>query len=165
ESEEVDLNDKIKKVLEDLELDIRQTNAVVHIDNLPVIKGHRRQLQQLFQNLISNAIKYRKTNTNPELFISSKKVPWSDTPVFLENTDLTTEFYAISVADNGIGFEQQHSEKIFKMFQRLHGKSEYSGTGVGLSIAKKVAENHGGAIIAESTVGVGSRFTFYLPVE
>lgn len=154
EMEMVDLNTKVQRVLEDLELDIREKKALINVERLPVVKGYRRQLQQLFQNLISNALKYSKSDVPPRIEISATKVMKNEKP-----------YYQITVKDNGIGFQPEYADKIFQMFTRLHGKGEYSGTGVGLSIAKKVVDNHNGLIRAESTVGEGSAFLVYLPEE
>lgn len=143
---------QVKRVMEDLELDIAEKSAVVSVTELPVVMGYRRQLQQLFQNLLSNAIKYSKKDVSPVINISGKT----------EEVDGKT-FHAICVQDNGIGFAEEYTEKIFQIFSRLHGKNEYSGTGVGLSIAKKIAENHGGFIQATSVLGEGANFCVYLP--
>ena len=153
EMEVVDLNEKIQFVLEDLELDIQEKYATIRFEDLPVIKGYRRQLQQLFQNLISNALKYSKNDVPPVIEISASQL-----------IDNGQHYHVITVKDNGIGFEQVYAEKIFQMFTRLHGKSEYSGTGVGLSIAKKVVENHNGYISAVSSPGVGTTFNVHFPV-
>ena len=153
EMESIDLSDKIKRVIDDLEIDIREKNAVIHVADMPTVKGHRRQLQQLLQNLISNAIKYSKADVPPVIEITHRF-----------EIDNGKQYHLISVKDNGIGFDTTYSEKIFQMFTRLHGRNEYSGTGVGLSIAKKVAENHGGLIRAKSTPGEGSEFEVFLPV-
>lgn len=152
EMEMIDLNVKVQRVLEDLELDIEEKRAVIEVAKLPVLQGYKRQLQQLFQNLISNALKYSKRDIPPHIEISATEA---------EENDET--YNVILVKDNGIGFDQAHAEKIFQMFARLHGKQEYSGTGVGLSIAKKVVENHKGFIRVESEVGAGSVFKIYLP--
>jgi light-regulated signal transduction histidine kinase (bacteriophytochrome) len=154
ETESVDLNQKLQKVLEDLELDIEEKNAIVEVQKLPVVKGYRRQLQQLFQNLISNSLKYSKTDVSPHIRIIAEEVA--------ESGKL---FHLITIKDNGIGFEQQYANKIFGIFTRLHRKAEYSGTGVGLSIVKKVIENHNGFIRVESTPGVGSTFMVLLPAD
>jgi PAS domain S-box-containing protein len=154
ETELIDLNVKVQSVLEDLELDIDEKSAVIIVAKLPVVKGYRRQLQQLFQNLISNALKYRKANVPPRIDISATEV-----------TEDGKLYNAITIKDNGIGFEEKYADQIFHMFTRLHGKAEYSGTGVGLSIVKKVVENHDGMIKVESTPGKGSSFHVYLPVE
>ncbi len=152
--EPVNLNEKINRVLEDLELDIQQRSGTIHIDNLPVVTGFRRQLQQLFQNLISNALKYSKSGIPPQIHISASLV----------NED-GKQYHLIKVADNGIGFDAIYSEKIFQIFSRLHNNSEYSGSGIGLSIVKKIVENHQGRIRAESEEGKGSTFFVYLPVK
>lgn len=153
ETESVDLNEKVQRVMEDLELDIDEKKAVIHVEKLPVVQGYRRQIQQLFQNLISNALKYSKEDVPPQINITARVV-----------REKEQEYNVISVSDNGIGFEQQYADKIFQMFSRLHGKAEYSGTGVGLSIVKKVVENHNGYIRVESELGKGSKFEIYLPV-
>ena len=139
--------------LEDLELDIAEKKATIHVGHLPVINGYRRQLQQVFQNLIGNALKYSKKDEPPVININSKEILEKGKP-----------YHAISIQDNGIGFEQEFAEKIFQMFTRLHGRAEYVGTGVGLAIVKKVVENHNGFIRVESIPGKGSTFFVYLPV-
>jgi light-regulated signal transduction histidine kinase (bacteriophytochrome) len=158
--EKVDLNEKISKVLEDLIVDIQQKKAVITIRPLPTVKGYHGQLQQLFQNLIGNALKYHQEGLAPSIDIFSTIVNGDDIGYPL----LAKPYYAIEVRDKGIGFEPEHAEKIFQMFQRLHGNAEYRGTGVGLAIARKVADNHHGRIIAQSELGKGSRFVVYLPV-
>ena len=108
----------------------------------------------MFQNLISNSLKYRKTDVPPKIDISSGVV-----------TKNNRHYNLIVVKDNGIGFEQEHADKIFQIFTRLHGKADYTGTGVGLSIVKKVVENHNGFIRVESSPRNGATFNIYLPVE
>jgi len=152
--EEINLNEKIRRVLEDLELHVQEKSAVIKTAQLPTIQGYRRQLQQLFQNLISNALKYNRPGVAPEISITSELAEAGGRP-----------YYCISVSDKGIGFEEQYASKIFQMFTRLHGKHEYAGTGVGLSIVKKVVENHDGFIKVDSKVGTGSNFKIYLPAE
>lgn len=139
EKESIDLNQKVQRVLEDLELAIEEKSAIVEVAKLPVVKGYRKQLQQLFQNLIANALKYSKTGVLPHINISATEV-----------IEFGKRYHVIRIKDNGIGFEQQFADKIFNMFTRLHGKTEYSGTGVGLSIVKKVVENHNGFIRVKS---------------
>jgi PAS domain S-box-containing protein len=152
--EEVDLNKKVGRVLEDLELDIQEKGAVIHADPLPVVQGNARQLQQLFQNLISNALKYSKAGVPPQIDITAGICEEGG-----------KQYHLIRVRDNGIGFHEEYTEKIFQMFTRLHGKGEYSGTGVGLSIVKKVVENHDGFIKVRSEYGEGSSFAVYLPID
>jgi PAS domain S-box-containing protein len=165
EMEDIDLNKKLKTVLGDLELLIDQKKAQINAGMLPTVKGYRRQLQQLFQNLISNALKYSKPNVNPEVTITCEVVRGSDIAMLALQEQQERSYYLIKCSDNGIGFDQQYAESIFSMFHRLHGKSEYEGTGVGLSIARKVVENHGGFIWATSTPGLGSTFNVLLPTQ
>ena len=153
ETESVDLHEKIKRVLENLELDIEEKKARVDVGKLPMVIGYSRQLQQLFQNMISNALKFSKADIPPQIFISAS-----------EKVEGDQAYHVIEVKDNGIGFDQHYEEKIFQMFSRLHGKSEYSGTGVGLSIVKKLVENHNGYIQVESAPEQGANFKVYLPV-
>lgn len=154
ETEPVNLNEKVKRVLEDLELDIQEKKAIINVGPLPVVFGYRRQLQQLFQNLVSNALKYSKADEPPQIEITADAA-----------NENGRAFHVIQVADNGIGFEPEYTEKIFQMFTRLHSKNEYSGTGVGLSIVKKVIENHDGFIRVKSAPDKGSIFTVYLPAQ
>lgn len=158
--ESVDLNIKLHRVLEDVDVDIQEKGAVVEATPLPVVSGYRRQLQQLFHNLITNALKYSKEGIAPHISIRSSVVTAAHAGLPGTNT-----YHLIEFRDNGIGFEQEYAEKIFQMFTRLHGKNEYGGTGVGLSIAKKVVENHLGHITAEGIPGEGAVFKIYLPVE
>jgi PAS domain S-box-containing protein len=165
EVEEVDLNKKIQLVRSDLEIVIQEKGASFNVGHLPTIKGHRRQLQQLFQNLISNALKYSKPDEKPVISITAQEVTVSDTGIHLPADEKGKRFHLIQVADNGIGFDQNDAERIFQIFQRLHGKAEYSGTGVGLAIVKKVILNHGGYIWAESSPGNGATFKVLLPAS
>ncbi|GEM_PF-3564818 len=146
--ESVSLDDVIRDVLSDLEVRIQESDSKVEVDPLPVIDGDPSQMRQLFQNLIGNALKYRKKEEPPHVTLRC----------------LAGEaFYEISVEDNGIGFDEQHKDKIFEPFQRLHTREEYEGTGIGLSICKKIVERHGGAIAVHSEIGKGSIFTIKLP--
>lgn len=163
EREEIDLNQKVKLVLTDLELLIAEKKAVIRVDKLPVIKGLRRQIQQLFHNLLNNAIKYSKPGVAPVVAISSRPTTGAASGLPVAAQDADKPFHLIEVQDNGIGFEQEYADKIFNVFTRLHGNSEYSGTGVGLAIVRKVVENHHGYIAAESNPGVGTTFRVLLP--
>jgi signal transduction histidine kinase len=159
--EEIDLNEKLQHVLSDLELVIQEKNARIDVGNLPVIKGYRRQLAQLFQNLIGNALKYTKPDEQPVIRIRARKIRKEELPAnFIPASE---NYHLIEVEDNGIGFNQQDAERIFNVFIRLHGKERYSGTGIGLSIVKKVAENHGGFVYARSEEGKGATFSVLLP--
>jgi PAS domain S-box-containing protein len=161
--EEIDLKEKIDTVLEDLEITIQQKGAIVHVGDLPKVKGHRRQLQQMFQNLISNALKYQRQGTAPEITISSSFLKGKETGITATTIKPEQYYHLVVVKDNGIGFEQEYAERIFNVFTRLHGNSEYSGTGIGLSIARKVIENHDGWIWAESRPDAGASFKLLLP--
>lgn len=163
--EEIDLNQKITMVMEDLELEIKEKEAKLEVSDLPVIKGHRRQIQQLFQNLLGNALKYTKTGVKPVITISAKLVAAADIEWEPAVDGKHQHYHLIEVKDNGIGFEQKDADRIFNVFTRLHGNTEYRGTGVGLSIARKVVENHNGFIYAKSRVGAGSSFFVALPAE
>lgn len=153
----VNLNEVISQILEDLEVSIKEKNARVMVQTLPPINGIPGQIHQLFQNLISNAIKFN--DGQPEISI------WSEmaTPAMVEEFELNGgEFQAIHIQDNGIGFDERYSEKIFGVFQRLE-KTHYQGTGIGLAIVKKIVDNHHGFIKAYGRVGEGARFTIVLP--
>ena len=163
--ESVNLGDLVRFALTDLELEIEEKGATVNIGELPVVQGHMRQLQQMFQNLLSNALKYSRPGTPPVIDISSKKIRGFESGYTLSSELKTREYYQVEVTDNGIGFDQQHAEKIFQVFQRLHGNAEYKGTGVGLAIARKVAENHGGFLWARGELDKGATFTLLLPAE
>lgn len=163
EKEEVDLNTKLSIVLSDLELDIEEKQAKINVGPLPVVRGYRRQLQQLFQNLLANAMKYSKDGVPPAINIRAKKVKAAAFRHLLNVDDEEKQYHLIEVEDNGIGFESEQSEKIFQMFHRLHGRGQYEGTGIGLAITRRVVENHGGKVWATSTPGVGSTFFVLLP--
>jgi PAS domain S-box-containing protein len=162
--ESVDLNLKVRNVLEDLEVVIDEKQATITVGPLPTITGHKRQVQQLFQNLIGNALKYSKPDLPPEISITSRIVNGSETGLQFTADDARRQYHLVEVKDNGIGFEQEDAERIFNVFTRLHGNAEYKGTGVGLSIAKKVVENHQGFIWAESQPNVGTTFKILFPV-
>ena len=164
-NERVDLNQTLSYVLDDLELHIEEKGARVKAGTLPAIKGHPRQLQQLFENLIANALKYAKPDQAPQVEITARLVNGKDTGLPLGAAEESKQYHLVEVRDNGIGFGSEDAERIFNVFTRLHGNSEYKGTGVGLSIARKVAENHGGHIWAESVPGEGAAFKVLLPVE
>ncbi len=163
--ESVELSEELKRVLGDLELVIEEKQADIKILDLPVIKGHRRQLQQLFQNLIGNSLKYSKEGIAPIIIISSLVTKGKDIHLNLPEGERESQFFHIRIIDNGIGFEQKNADKIFRVFHRLHERNEYQGTGVGLSIVKKVVENHSGYVTAQSQSGIGSIFNIYLPVK
>jgi signal transduction histidine kinase len=165
ETSEIELKEQVKDVLEDLELDIAEKGATFKVERLPKVRGNRRQFQQLFQNLINNSIKYTKPDVVPVIEISSFEVKGYEAKKDLPIEAADKLYHFIQVKDNGIGFEQEDAGDIFKVFTRLHGDSDYSGTGVGLSIVQKVVENHNGYIWAESKPGEGAIFKILLPVS
>lgn len=161
--EDVDLNVELRVVLSDLELVIAEKDALVRAETLPAVRGIRQQLLQLFHNLLSNAVKYSRPGTAPVVRVRSQKVSGAASGLALAPEDQDRVFYRIEVEDNGIGFEPQYADKIFNVFTRLHGNSEYSGTGVGLAIVQKVVKNHHGYVSARSTPGQGAVFQVLLP--
>lgn len=161
--ETTDLNDLLENAKSDLLQSIEEKNAVIKSDKLPVMTVISFQIQQLFVNLISNSLKYSKADSIPKIKISCKKVIAAEEELIPKNTK--DKFYKITFTDNGIGFEQEYAEKIFVLFNRLHNKNEYVGTGIGLAICKKIVENHKGFIFAEGKPNVGATFTIYLPED
>ncbi len=150
----VSFNLVLDEVEGELKESIEEKKALIEVDSLPSIPAVTHQLKQLFTNLIGNALKYSKADVPPRINISSALV---SVPGY------GGKFWKVTVADNGIGFEQQYEKKIFELFQRLHGKGEYNGTGIGLGICKKIMLNHNGFINAEGTPGVGSSFHVFFP--
>jgi len=157
----VSLADILKEVESDLELKIEETNANIQINGLPVIEAIPSQLRQLFTNLLVNSLKFRQPDVPIEILIHSDKLSPEDKE--LHHLERVQEYFKIEVKDNGIGFEQEYSNRIFQIFQRLHGKSEYPGSGIGLAICKKIADNHHGKIFAVSEINQGATFTIILP--
>jgi hypothetical protein len=156
-----DLNLLLETANQELSQNIEEKNAVIQSDHLPELNVIPFQIQQLFVNLIGNAIKYCKPGIPPEIKIECAKLASDQYPAFIK--DKRKKYYKISVSDNGMGFEQQYAENIFLLFIRLHQKSDYPGSGIGLSICKKIAENHNGFIVAEGNPGVGATFSVFLP--
>ncbi len=151
----------LNKIIEDIKIDleekIQNTNATIISDNLPKLTVIPLQFHQLLQNLIANGIKYHRSEIDPVISITSEKV--------CDELDETNKMWRICVSDNGIGFEEQYKNKIFELFQRLHGKNEYEGTGIGLAICKKIVQNHKGYIKVNSEVGKGSNFCIFVPTK
>ncbi|MCI0506657.1 MAG: ATP-binding protein [Gammaproteobacteria bacterium] len=147
EFEPTDLNKVLKNSLQNLDLRIKDSGAAITFDHLPTLMGEDRQLLQLFQNLIGNALKFRGEDP-PKVHVGVIQHPGE---------------YVFSVRDNGIGIDPQYAERIFLVFQRLHARGEYPGTGIGLAICKKIVERHGGRIWVESAPGSGSTFRFTIP--
>lgn len=158
--EEVDLNVVVHDVLEDLEVAIEEAQAEVKVETLPTISADPTQMRQLFQNLIGNALKFRKSDTQPVVEVTCTK----RTSIEL-NGKLIEEAGEIVVSDNGIGFDDQFVDRIFTPFQRLHGRDQYGGTGIGLAVCRRIAERHNGKISARGKPDEGSVFTVTLPLE
>ena len=148
--ESVDLNEVVRDVETDLEMSLEDSNGSITISPLPAVLGDKVQLHQLFQNLISNSLKYRKTNEPPQIRIYSQEGE--------------TGYVDVYVEDKGIGFDMQYRGQIFDVFKRLHGRTEYDGTGMGLAICRKIVERHNGVIDVESEEGVGTTFRISLKV-
>jgi len=166
----VSLNKVVDQVVADLDIRIADTGAGIIVDELPSVQGNPVQLGQLFQNLISNALKFHRTDDlgnpiTPQIRIMSKLVHVNDLKLRIKPERPASYYHQISVQDNGIGFDEMYLDRIFQVFQRLHGKSEFSGTGIGLAICERVVSNHGGIIDAESQPGQGATFNIYLPAE
>jgi signal transduction histidine kinase len=157
----IDLNTILENVKTDLELLIEEKQVMIHSNQLPVVEGSPLQIQQLFYNLISNAIKFSRTEPCIRVWASV-----AEPAVLPASLALKTgvQFVELLFEDNGIGFEQQYADKIFSIFQRLHTTQEYAGTGIGLALCKKIVDNHQGAIKVKSEPGVGSCFHIYLPL-
>src|SRR5580698_2854109 len=149
----VDLGDVARTVVSDLEMRIQDAGGQVDIGALPVIFGDRGQMAQLFQNLIGNGIKFRKPGEKPVVKITSE----------IHALANGASGWQITVEDNGIGFDEKYRDRIFQIFQRLHGRSEYEGTGIGLAICRKIVDRHSGAIEANSLPGTGAKFIITLP--
>ncbi|GAB3953325.1 hypothetical protein GCM10028805_36800 [Spirosoma harenae] len=160
----VSLTAVVEAVLQSMELLIQETSATIQLGDLPEVEGDASQLEQLLQNLISNALKFRKPGVAPQIQIRSSQVMSRDLPKAFTAQRAGNDYYRIDVADNGIGFEEKYLDRIFTVFQRLHNRTEYAGTGIGLAICEKVVANHGGWISAQSQPGQGSTFSVYLPV-
>ncbi len=148
----IDIEEALKNALSNLQLTIKENNAEITYDKLPMVIADKGQLTQLFQNLIENAIKFKKPDTPLKIHISSRKDPQKNEYIF-------------SVSDNGIGIESQYTDKIFEVFKRLHTVDEYRGVGIGLAISKRILDRHGGRIWVESKYGQGSTFYFSLPLK
>lgn len=151
EFETVELDEVVARATEVLAGTVDEAGARVDIETgMPAVHGDPAQLERLFVNVIGNAIRYRSTDRTAEISISGRA---------------TGTLWEVTVRDNGIGFDNEHSERIFKMFHRLHGRDEYAGTGIGLAICERIAERHGGSIHAHGEPGVGSTFTFTLELS
>lgn len=156
-----DINSIIDEVLVDMEQEIMEKKAIVEVEKIPKLTVHPRLIKPLFQNLISNSLKYSRKEIAPVVKITAK----FDEPLKSPEINQVGKFCRINVQDNGVGFEQEYAEQVFTMFKRLHIGAEYQGTGIGLAICKKIVEQHKGFISVKSAVNEGSTFMISLPVE
>lgn len=150
----VSLTKILSEVEGDLQIRIEETQATIEYGELPTIDCEPMQMRQLLQNLLGNALKFRKPDVKPVIRVTSKEFLEAEKPHVL-----------LTVEDNGIGFDNQFKEQIFTIFQRLHSRSEYEGTGIGLATVRKIVERHGGTIVAEGQLNVGSKFHVTLPID
>jgi signal transduction histidine kinase len=162
--EPINLNDVLVDIRNDLEMVISEKQARIQTGPLPTVMGNNSRLRQLFQNLVANALKFQQTGQQPFIDIQARPAHPQELPERLaENEDV--HFWLITVADNGLGFDEKYKDRIFTPFQRLHDGTSYSGTGIGLAICYRVAESHGGAIDVSSQQDQGSTFKVFLPME
>jgi PAS domain S-box-containing protein len=162
ELECIDLNELVKELVNDFELIIEEKGAVVKIEELPCLHVNKGQIRQVFQNIISNALKFSIKGKAPEIWISSKRIREKS---FSSMEDKEGGYYMISIRDNGIGFDEKYVNNIFALFERLNAKDKYEGTGIGLAIAKKIIDKHDGLITAKSAEGDGAEFKIVLPID
>ncbi|MBA4056072.1 MAG: hypothetical protein C0490_15260 [Marivirga sp.] len=163
--ERLNMKELLEEVIDDLDALVKRKEAVVTIHSIPNVTGERMQIKRLFQNLISNAIKFSKLDEKPRLDVSGKLVRSLEIVEEFGVSLPDIDYVRFSLKDNGIGFDEKYLEKIFNIFQRLHGRNEYEGTGIGLSICRKIVLNHKGFITARSKENTGSDFIVILPVE
>jgi signal transduction histidine kinase len=162
--EQLDMKKLMDEVVDDLDAQIKREGGKVKMGNLPNLSGDRAQIKRLFQNLISNGLKFHKAHEKPIVEVSGITIKGAQLKEFGKSaTD--GEYAFFSVKDNGIGFDEKYKEKIFNIFQRLHGRNDYEGTGIGLSICRKIVVNHRGQILTKSEENVGSEFMVILPLK
>ncbi|MDO9374802.1 MAG: PAS domain S-box protein [Ferruginibacter sp.] len=160
--EPTNLSELLYELLSDFELEIQNKHALIEIGELPVVMAMNMQMTQLFHNLLSNALKFTRPGVQPVININAQRV-LGNSIANQVSADRSTEYWEIIVEDNGIGFDQKFSEQIFAIFQRLHGKSTFEGTGIGLALCRRIVDNHNGFIIGESAPGEGAKFRIFLP--
>ncbi|XHX80092.1 MAG: ATP-binding protein [Stenomitos frigidus ULC029] len=158
----VDLTKIAQEVLSDLEVHMQRVGGRVDIGSLPTIDADPLQMRQLLQNLISNSLKFHQPDVQPLITLQAQTLKQQDAA---KDKAPVSEICQIQVSDNGIGFEEKYLDRIFTVFQRLHYRNEYEGTGVGLAICRKIAERHGGSITATSKLGEGATFIVTLPLQ
>jgi len=160
--EYTDLNQLLRELEEDFELIIGDKHAVLNLERIPMMDVNRGQMRQVFQNIIGNSLKFSRPDIPPRITIRSKRVSYKS---FGSPEDTDGPYCYISIEDNGIGFDEKYVSNVFALFERLHTKDRYEGTGIGLAIAKKIIEKHNGMISAVSKEGSGSEFRILLPVR
>jgi PAS domain S-box-containing protein len=158
--EKVDMGLLAREILDDLDLKIIERQAKVEVGELCIVEGNKGQLRQVFNNLISNALKFTKKNENPSVTITMKPLHAEELGVSLDNPQ---GYCRVSIKDNGIGFDERFASSIFSLFEKLNPKNSYEGSGIGLAIAKRIVEKHHGLIIAKSAPGQGAEFNVILP--
>ncbi|MBV9258092.1 MAG: hypothetical protein JO215_08750, partial [Ktedonobacteraceae bacterium] len=162
----VDLNTVIQQIIDDVEPRLQATQGAIEAQPLPTIEADPGQMHQLFQNLIVNALKFHRPDVPPvvKVFAEIQANPETDSIESDTSPEQTEQRCLLYVADNGIGFDEKYLDRIFTVFQRLHGKSDYEGTGIGLAVVRKIVERHDGTITAKSSVGNGATFIITLPI-
>ena len=150
----LDLNGLLRAALDDLQYSVDETGATINIDTLPDMVGDASQMGQVFLNLLSNSMKFRRADVPPVINVTCEP---------FNQEDDVREWIKLRFSDNGIGFDSQYADRVFSIFQRLHGQDQYKGTGIGLALCRKIIERHGGSIEAQSEQGQGAVFTVILP--
>jgi light-regulated signal transduction histidine kinase (bacteriophytochrome) len=156
--QKVSLTKVLTEVMSDLQIRIEETEATIEHGELPTIECEPMQMRQLLQNLLGNALKFRKAGVLPIINVSADIVHTAE-------NDPTPSHILLKIADNGIGFDNQFKDQIFTIFQRLHSRNDYEGTGIGLATVRKIVERHGGAINADGQLNIGATFHVTLPIE
>ncbi|GHO59323.1 PAS domain-containing sensor histidine kinase [Ktedonobacter robiniae] len=159
----IDLNQIAQEVVDDLEVQIQTTQGTVEIGQLPTIQADPVQMRQMLQNLIGNGLKFHQRDVPPVITVSAELLPATEEEGQAENP--APAYCQLTIKDNGIGFDEKYLDRIFIVFQRLHGKGQYEGTGIGLAVVRKIVERHEGTINATSTLGEGSTFVVTLPIS
>jgi light-regulated signal transduction histidine kinase (bacteriophytochrome) len=157
--EPIELARIVGDVTNDLQIAIEESGAVIEVAPMPIIEADATQMRQLFQNLFSNSLKFRKKDVPPKITVSGRLFNRED------DSRQLVEHCEIVIADNGIGFDNKYADRIFAIFQRLHGKTEYDGTGIGLATVRKIVDRHAGMIEADGVPGEGATFRITLPAQ
>lgn len=158
----MDLSGVLAQVLDDLQYALTDADAMICIDSLPTVQGDAIQLAQVFQNLVGNAVKFRRPGAEPRIFVLTQLGAENGQAA---DASVASRWLTIEVRDNGIGFDQQYADRMFNIFQRLHNRDQYQGTGIGLALCRKIIERHGGTIKASGVINEGATFTIKLPLE